>query len=237
MAVPKPQQVFDPVARALDFLGDKWTLVLVGHLLRGPRGFQELRVRTGIAPRVLSSRLRKLQADGFVETAPSGARSVYAVTARGRRLEPIVAALARWWVLDAVDDRERDFGPFTETSPLSILESLPFLLREEPARDADVTFEIRLTGEGGGVWTVHIYQGTCTVRPGFAEQADVRYTADAHAWCRLALGFLPGRDAFSGGLLKKDGSREAMDHYFYQIAKPQPDEEAPASREPERSQP
>jgi DNA-binding HxlR family transcriptional regulator len=123
MAVPKPQQVFDPVARALDFLGDKWTLVLVGHLLRGPRGFQELRVRTGIAPRVLSSRLRKLQADGFVETAPSGARSVYAVTARGRRLEPIVAALARWWVLDAVDDRERDFGPFTETSPLSILES------------------------------------------------------------------------------------------------------------------
>ena len=62
MAVPRPQQVFDPVARALDFLGDKWTLVLVGHLLRGPRGFQELRVRTGIAPRVLSSRLRKLQA-------------------------------------------------------------------------------------------------------------------------------------------------------------------------------
>jgi DNA-binding HxlR family transcriptional regulator len=236
MAVPRPQQVFDPVARALDLLGDKWTLVLVGHLLRGPKGFQELRVRTGIAPRVLSSRLRKLQGDGFVETQPHGSRSVYAVTERGRRLEPIVGALARWWVLDAVDDHERDFGPFTETSPLSILDSLPFLLREEPAREADVTFEIRLTGEGGGVWTVRILRGTCTVRSGFAEHADVRYTADAHAWCKLALGFLGGRDAFRSGLLKKDGSREAMDHYFYQIAKPQPAEEASkASREPERS--
>ena len=236
MAVPRPQQVFDPVARALDFLGDKWTLVLVGHLLRSPKGFQELRVRTGIAPRVLSSRLRKLQADGFVETRPHGSRSVYAVTERGQRLEPIVAALARWWVLDAVDDRDRDFGPFTETSPLSILDSLPFLLREEPAREADVTFEIRLTGEGGGVWTVRILRGTCTVRSGFAEHADVRYTADTHAWCKLALGFLDGRDAFRSGLLKKDGGREAMDHYFYQIAKPQPAEEASkASREPERS--
>lgn len=226
-AVPRPSQVFDPVARALDVLGDKWTLVLVGHLLRGPKGFQELRVRTGIAPRVLSSRLRKLQGDGFVETAPQGSRSVYAVTQRGRSLEPIVAALARWWVLDAVDDRERDFGPFTATSPLSILESLPFLLREEPAREADVTFEIRLSGEGGGVWTVRIRRGACTVRSGFAEQANVRYTADARVWCRLALGFLEGRDAFRSGLLKKDGGREAMDHYFYQIAKPVP-EQAPA---------
>ncbi|MEN8181822.1 MAG: helix-turn-helix domain-containing protein [Myxococcota bacterium] len=210
------------MARALDILGDKWTLVLVGHLLRGSKGFQDLRVRTGIAPRVLSSRLRKLQADGFVETEAQGSRSVYAVTARGRRLEPIVAALARWWVLDAVDDRDRDFGTFTETSPLSILESLPFLLREEAAREADVTFEIRLTGEGGGVWSVRILRGSCTVRAGFAEHAEVRYTADARAWCRLALGFLPGRDAYRQGLLQKDGSREAMDHYFYQIAKPEP---------------
>lgn len=231
--MPRPQQVFDPVARALDFLGDKWTLVLVGHLLREPRGFQELRVRTGIAPRVLSSRLRKLQADGFVAATPQGSRSVYAVTERGRRLEPIVAALARWWVLDAVDDQDRDFGPFTETSPLSILESLPFLLREEPARGADVTFEIRLTGEGGGVWTVRILRGVCTVRSGFAEHADVRYTAEARAWCRLALGFLGGREALQRGLLKKDGSREAMDRYFYQIAEPPPAEETSNAAEKE----
>ena len=52
--------VFDPVARALDLIGDKWTLVLVRHLLVGPVGFQHLRVRTGITARVLSARLRQL---------------------------------------------------------------------------------------------------------------------------------------------------------------------------------
>jgi DNA-binding HxlR family transcriptional regulator len=55
-SIPKPGAVFDPVARALDLIGDKWTLVLVRHLLSGPVGFQHLRVRTGITARVLSAR-------------------------------------------------------------------------------------------------------------------------------------------------------------------------------------
>jgi len=37
--IPRPQQVFDPVARALDLIGERWKLVLIGHLLRGPKGF------------------------------------------------------------------------------------------------------------------------------------------------------------------------------------------------------
>ena len=56
----RPAQIFDPVARALDVIGDRWSLVIVRQLLVGPKGFQELRVRTGIAPKVLSSRLRQL---------------------------------------------------------------------------------------------------------------------------------------------------------------------------------
>ena len=55
---------------------------------------------------------------------------------------------------------------FTETSAQSILESLPFLLREDRAQGVDVTFEIRLTGAGGGVWSVHIHDGRCDVAPG-----------------------------------------------------------------------
>ncbi|HVH18003.1 MAG TPA: hypothetical protein VNF72_06870, partial [Myxococcota bacterium] len=47
-----------------------------------------------------------------------------------------------------------DATRFTETSAQSVIESLPFMLDEEAARGADVTFEIRLTGAGGGVWTV-----------------------------------------------------------------------------------
>jgi len=216
--VPRPGQIFDPVARALDVIGDRWTLVLVRQLIGGAKGFTELRQRTGIAPRVLSSRLRRLVADGFVEQVESGHRSVYAATGRGRSLEPIIAALARWWVHHGIEELAVDVDRFNETSPQSILESLPFLLREERARGEDVVFEIRLDGAGGGVWSVAIRDGRCEVAPGFAERADVRYTADARAWCGVALGMLDARDVVKQGLLTKDGGAQALDHYFHRVS-------------------
>jgi len=216
--VPRPGEIYDPVARTLDVIGDRWRLVLVRHLLLGPKGFQELRVRTGIAPRVLSSRLRELVRQGFVKSVADGSRSVYAVTERGRSLEPIVASIARWFTRHGIDALQIDTSQFTETSPQSILESLPFLLREERARDADVTFEIRLTGSGGGVWTVHICDGTCSVVPDFADRADVRYTADAKSWCGVALGLSDARELIKAGIMTKDGADVAMDHYFHQIS-------------------
>jgi DNA-binding HxlR family transcriptional regulator len=219
-SIPKPGAVFDPVARALDLIGDKWTLVLVRHLLSGPVGFQHLRVRTGITARVLSTRLRQLAAKGLVETvAGEGGRSLYAVTESGRELAPIVAALARWYVHHAVEDLDTDVSRFTETSPLSILESLPFLLREDRAAGADVTFEIRLTGRGGGAWSVQIVDGECRVAPGFAPKADVRYTADARTWCGVALGLIDARKAIASGELSKEGGSQAMDHYFHHVSR------------------
>jgi DNA-binding HxlR family transcriptional regulator len=214
-----PGQIFDPVARALDVIGDRWSLVLVRQLLGDPMGFQELRVRTGIAPRVLSSRLRQLAGDGFVESVRQGTRSQYGVTERGRSLEPIISAIARWWVHHGIADLEIDTSKFTATSPLSVIETLPLLLREDRAKDADVIFEIRLTGEGGGVWTVAIRDGHCEIRPDFAERADVRYTAEARLWCAVALGVLDARDAVKRGLMTKDGSDDAMDHYFHQLSR------------------
>ena len=176
----RPAQIFDPVARALDLLGDRWTLVLVRQLLGGPKGFQELRVRTGIAPKVLSSRLRQLRSDGFVDTEEKGSRSVYCVTGKGRTLAPIISAIASWWVREGMGVREVDAVQFTETSALSVLEALPNLLREERARGAQVVFEVRLSGEGGGVWTVEIDDGECSgcKGPTRGNTVDSGYAAD-----------------------------------------------------------
>jgi len=214
--IPEPATIFDPVARALDVIGDRWTLVLVRQLLGEPRGFQELRHRTGIAPRVLSARLQKLQEEGFVETVSEGARSQYVASERGRSLEPIIAELATWWVHHGIQDLHIDVDRSTETSPQSIFESLPVLLREETARDAQVVFEVRLTGEGGGVWTVTIDRGQCRVENRFAERADVRYTADARTWCGVALGLIDPREPLKQGTMTKDGSKAALDHFFHQ---------------------
>ncbi len=218
--IPRPEGIFDPVARALEVIGDRWTLVLVRQLLDGSRGFQELRQRTGIAPRVLSSRLRELVAKGFVTTVAEGARSVYALTEEGRSLEPIVVSIGRWWIQRGLGHLGIDADRFTETSAQSVLEALPFMVREDRAQDVDVTFEIRLGGPGGGVWAVRIHDGSCTVRAGFAERADVRYTADARAWCGVALGLLDAREVMKQGLMSKEGGREAMDHYFHQVSSP-----------------
>jgi len=218
----RPAQIFDPVARALDVIGDRWTLVLVRQLLLGPKGFQELRVRTGIAPKVLSSRLRQLRDDGFVTTATQGSRPHYCATEKGRTLAPIIASIARWWVHEGISALDVDASRFTETSALSVLEALPNLLREDRARGAHVLFEIRLSGEGGGVWTVAIDDGECSVRPDFAEGADVRYTATARDWCAVALGLLDAKQAVREGRLHKEGGDQAMDEYFFQIARPEP---------------
>jgi DNA-binding HxlR family transcriptional regulator len=215
----RPAQIFDPVARALDVLGDRWTLVLVRQLMGGPKGFQELRVRTGIAPKVLSSRLRQLRSDGFVTTEEKGSRSIYRATEKGETLAPIISSIARWWVREGISVREVDASRFTETSALSVLEALPNLLRDDRARGEHVVFEIRLSGEGGGVWTVAIDDGVCSVRPEFAAGADVRYTASTRDWCAVALGLLDAKDAVRQGLLHKEGGPQAMDEFFFQVAR------------------
>jgi DNA-binding HxlR family transcriptional regulator len=217
----RPAQIFDPVARALDVIGDRWSLVLVRQLLVGQKGFQELRVRTGIAPKVLSSRLRQLRSDGFVEAVPQGNRSIYRVTERGRSLAPIISSIARWWVREGITARDFDATKFSETSALSVFEALPNLLREEQAATAKVVFEIRLSGQGGGVWTVEIKEGRCEIRPEFAAGADVRYTASARDWCAVALGVLDAKEAVKSGRLHKEGGPQAMDEFFHQIARPE----------------
>ena len=214
--VPRPEAIFDPVGRGLDVIGDRWTLVLVRHLLARPRGFQELRGRTGIAPRILSARLHRMVEQGLVETVPAGGRSQYALTDLGRTLEPAVREIALWWVRHIM----RQAGPFKETTAAAVVEALPFLLRDERTAGVRTTYELRLTGKGGGVWTIDIDDGDCRVREGFAERADVRYTADARDWTLLAIGLMDDREAVADGKLKKDGRGGSIAWYFHQPYSP-----------------
>lgn len=95
-----PYDQWSPDARALDLVGDKWTLLIVRDLAAGPRRFVELqRVLPGISTEQLRSRLNRMVADGmltrerFREVPP---RVEYSLTDRARELMPILGALARW---------------------------------------------------------------------------------------------------------------------------------------------
>ncbi len=95
-----PYDQWSPDARALDLVGDKWTLLIVRDLSSGPRRFIELqRVLPGISTEQLRSRLNRMVADGLLtrkryrEVPP---RVDYELTERARELMPVLGALARW---------------------------------------------------------------------------------------------------------------------------------------------
>jgi len=100
--MPGARNYDDPcgVARALDVVGERWTLIVVRELLFGPKRFSDLvRGLPGISPNVLSQRLRGMTAARLVERrrlGPPVSGQVYALTERGAALRPVLIELARW---------------------------------------------------------------------------------------------------------------------------------------------
>ena len=87
-----------PVARALDLVGDRWSLLIVRDAMDGARAFTDFQQRTGIARNILADRLRRLVDRGVLdrEAAASGKRQVYSLTDTGRDLFTVVVALRQW---------------------------------------------------------------------------------------------------------------------------------------------
>ncbi|HWC85166.1 MAG TPA: helix-turn-helix domain-containing protein [Solirubrobacteraceae bacterium] len=120
-----PYNQWSPDARALDLVGDKWTLLIVRDLAAGPRRFVELqRVLPGISTEQLRSRLNRMVADGmltrqrFREVPP---RVDYELTERARELLPVLGELARWgyeWSWSSPRENELvDIGAIIRLAP------------------------------------------------------------------------------------------------------------------------
>jgi DNA-binding HxlR family transcriptional regulator len=99
-AMIKPYALPCPIAKTLDLVGDRWTLLVIRDLLFAERRFQELvRSLRGVAPNLLSARLKRLEEHGLAVRRPYSRhppRVVYALTEKGRELGPVVGALAAW---------------------------------------------------------------------------------------------------------------------------------------------
>jgi DNA-binding HxlR family transcriptional regulator len=98
--MPKDYGQSCPVARSLEFLGERWTLLLIRDLLTAPRQFQDFSASLpGVAPTVLSQRLKVLETHGIVSRrlySQHPPRAEYTLTDRGRELRPVVRALGIW---------------------------------------------------------------------------------------------------------------------------------------------
>ncbi|MGI9017414.1 MAG: winged helix-turn-helix transcriptional regulator [Euzebya sp.] len=99
---------FCPVAKAMEMLDERWTLLIIRELLAGSRHFNE--IRRGVprmSPSLLSKRLRTLTRAGVVERVEHGNRSSYLLTPAGEELRPVVEALGSWgirWIGELGDE-------------------------------------------------------------------------------------------------------------------------------------
>lgn len=84
-----------PVAQTSAIVGDRWTLLIVREALLGARSFDDFERALGVAPHILSIRLKRLVAESIMTKGP-GRRGAYKLTASGRDLQPVILLMARW---------------------------------------------------------------------------------------------------------------------------------------------
>ena len=200
-----PYDQWSPDARALDLVGDKWTLLIIRDLASGPRRFVELqRTLPGISTEQLRSRINRMVADGLLtrqryrEVPP---RVDYELTERSRDLLPVVGALARWgydWTWSGPREGE-------EINVGAIFRTAPGLL--SPARGVKGVVEFVVEGDRGGdrSYVMTVKSGRVSISEQPAERPDARVDGSVKAWVR-ALG--PNADT---GDLKFSGDRRLAD--------------------------
>jgi len=88
-----------PIARSLAVVGDRWTVLILRELFLGVKRFDEFQVQTGMSSHLLSTRLKRLEADGIVarnKYSDRPARYEYRLTSKGLDLYPLLLSLKFW---------------------------------------------------------------------------------------------------------------------------------------------
>ena len=101
LPVSVPYDMRCPIARTLDIVGERWTILILRDLVvSGPRKFQDFeRSLAGISPNTLSTRLKRLEEAGIVERRfyeQHPPRAEYVLTEKGNELRPVLKALLDW---------------------------------------------------------------------------------------------------------------------------------------------
>ncbi len=196
------------VARALDVIGERWTLLLVRELSTGPKRFKDLlEGLPGIGTNLLASRLKSLEGQGIVCRAtlpPPAGSNVYELTELGWSLEPVIVALSRWGakLLDVPHEGENLRAGWAAVAMRSVLE-------EGAAGGRSGTYEFRIDGE-----VFHLRVGEegerVETRQGPAQDPDVVVTGEAETFLAVTSGRLDLEEAMESGSLRVEGDREVL---------------------------
>lgn len=194
------------VARALDVVGERWTLLLVRELLTGPKRFKDLLDGLpGIGTTLLTARLKDLEGHAIVRRAtlppPAGSR-VYELTDLGRSLEPVIMSLSRWGLRLLDGPRRED-----DLQPGWAMVALQSTLRPPAADHTRETYEFRVDDE---VFHVRAEGGKAEIRQGPAADPDLIVGGDTETFLGVAAGRLAPAEAVDTGAIWVEGDRETL---------------------------
>ncbi len=200
-----------PVCHALGLVGERWALLVVRELLRGPKRYTDLAEGLpGIGTNVLAARLRELELGGIVrkrKLPPPAASTVYELTEYGAELEEALYALARWGARTLGPP-----GPGDDPYPDWGLNAFAALLDPEAARGVSETYVLRV---GDDVYTVRLEDGSLDVAAGAAEDADLDAAMSMETFYGLASGESSPRTALAENKVKLEvGKPAALDRFF-----------------------
>lgn len=194
----KSYRQYCAAARALDVVGDRWVLLIVRELLAlGPSRYTDLkRGLPGIATNLLADRLKAMEADGLIErydAPPPVGTTLFRLTARGRELRGVVAALTEWGL------ERMPSGPAADDAVQPHWSALAgaLLRRDHLAPDAEVVVEIASEGE---TLTLLLRHGAFDIHRGPAPRPDLALAGPSMLVGGLLSGLLPPTEATAQGL-------------------------------------
>jgi DNA-binding HxlR family transcriptional regulator len=202
-------------ALALEFIGERWSLLIMRELVFGPRRFGEIRANLpGISANVLTQRLVSLEEAGIVlrHQLPSPANvQVYDLTEWGRQAAPLMRDMGRWAA------RSPRHDPLLFMSAASAMMSLQALVDHRRAAELSASVAFHFPGED---FVVTVTGGEIVVNRGVVEAPDITFTGDTMAMRRTIYGKAPLAKDGAGGTLAFAGAVDLTQSFVDLFALP-----------------
>jgi DNA-binding HxlR family transcriptional regulator len=183
---PAPKRWYDDAcgtALALEFLGERWSLLILRELMYGPRRFGEIKANLpGISANILTQRLDSMEAAGILMrrklSSPANVQ-VYELTRWGQEAEPIIQVMGRWAA------RSKRHDPLAFMSTASAMQSLLTLVDHAALNTIEATVAFRFPDDS---FIVRLERGEMSVVRGEVDAADVTFAGDTMAMRRTIYG-------------------------------------------------
>lgn len=205
---------FCSLARALDVVGERWTLLIARELMLGPKRFSDLLpALPGIGKNLLAARLRHLEDHDLVrrrELPPPAGSRVYELAEDGRALGPALSELGRWGI-----ERLETPPPEVLFRPAWAMFPLSYMANTEAAEGLRETYEFRIGDER---FTIHVRDGRVEPRSGAAERPDLIVTMSDDTLRELFEGELEAAAGLSQGRIGIEGAPEVLGHALAVLA-------------------